>query len=145
MDIDPTSIDLVRDLAPTLISAVGAILSGLVGIGVFLLKTAWKTNDQRLATISQTLRALSEGIVKESDANHTDHRKLWDSIQGVRVDLEILRRQSEALKTSLMEVSGTTKSQQSTITDLIERLAIVSTELKAVFRYVDASKRATDF
>jgi len=144
MSLDPQLVTLIEAVGPSILAAFGFLLATASTIIGFLLKRAWEANDARLSQISKTLKALADGILEESKANHTDHRRVWEAVQGLRVELEISRRGMEVVKSSIGETNGAVKTQQTEISRLVEKLAVVSTELKAVFRFIDAPRRATD-
>lgn len=144
MTIDPQIIALTQALGPPLLAIVGTVLAVILSIMGGLARAAWKAHQGRMDAMATALRTLAEGVSKESAENHGDHKKVWEAVQGLRAELEMNRRSSENIRTGLVEVTGTVKGQQGIIVELIEKLSAVSGKLEAVFRFVDAPRRATD-
>lgn len=149
MTIDPQMLALLEVFGPIFFGSVATLLGVALSVVSALARVAWKTHLRRMEMMAQTLSLLAESITAEKAANQADHQRVWDTVQGIRAEIEFARRGAETLRGGLLEVTGNVKGQQTTIVELIEKLAGATAKLDAVFRFVDRyvetmPRRATD-
>lgn len=144
MTIDPEIVELLKLLGPPILTVVGVILSAIGTLAAWLLRMAWISHQKRMGDMARALSELTQAIAGDREANEKDHQKVWGAIQGLRAEIEMGRRGSENLRSGFIEINGMVKNQQGVIVTLIEKISAVTAKLEAVFRFVDAPKRATD-
>lgn len=69
---------------------------------------------------------------------------LHELCAALAIEVKLAAQKSESLHKDLGKTETRIDDQQKIIITLIERIAVVTTKLEAVFRYIDAPKRATD-
>lgn len=144
MTIDPQLLALIEAFGPPLLAIVGTVLTCVISTIGILARLAWRAHQARMSTMADALKKLAEGVIQDTTANHADHKKVWDAIQSLRAEFEMARRGTESARSNVIELSGTVKGHQSLIIELVEKLSKISGQLEAIFRFVDAPKRATD-
>lgn len=144
MTIDPQIFALLEALGPPLLAVVGTVLTCVISVVGLLARLAWRAHQLRMQSMAEALKKLAEGVVKDTQENHADHRKVWEAIQALRAESEMARRGTESARSNVIELAGTVKGHQGLIVELVEKLSKISGQLEAIFRFVDAPKRATD-
>lgn len=132
------------DLGPIILSILGAILTVAFAAFAAIAKAAWKVHNRRMATMSETIAHLARAVGKYEENNHKDHAKVWDSIMGLRAELQLSTQRSDHIKAGLLKLEGALAIQVSRVDTYVERMGRVDSKLDRIFEYIDAPKRATD-
>jgi len=135
---------IAKDYGPIFLSVVGTILLAVLsGIG-WMVGYIWKNEKKNIKTIADGFKSLAESFTVLEKQNISEHGKLWDIIQQQRAELGIHIRSNDHLKSTIMNLEGIVKSQQETLFKHVEKITRVDSKLEAIFRHLDAPKRATD-
>lgn len=132
------------DLGPTMLAIVGAVftsvMTGLAGVA----RIAWKLHTRRMSVMAETLKQLAEAVGAYEKSNHEEHRKVWDSMQGLRAELQLSTQRADHIKAGLHKLEGALGMQVTRVDTYVERMGRVDSKLDRLFAYIDAPKRATD-
>lgn len=140
----PEIYNVLRDFGPIILSVMGGILALFSSALVTIARYAWKSHQKRMELMATALRDLANGIKKTGDHSESEHKKIWDAVNGLRAEFHLGNQRTDHIKAGLLSVEGTIKNQQDTIMKYVERLVTVDSKLDAVFRIIDARARATD-
>jgi len=135
---------LAKDYGPAALSLVGSLALGAFGVASGVARWAWKKHNRRMAQVADVIRELAKSIEKSTAEHHNESANLWKSIHGLRADLQVTIQRIDPVSKDLSEVQGSIKTLNQTIMNYAERMAAVSGKLDAVFRFMDAPKRASD-
>ena len=134
----------VTELAPMILSVIGAMLGLIVSSFAALLRYGWKLHNKRMAMMTSALEQLAKAVGKYEETNHQDHSKLWDAILGLRAELQLSTQKSDHIKAGLHKLEGALGMQVSRVDTYVERMGRVDAKLDRIFSFIDAPKRATD-
>lgn len=144
------AIKLAIDLGPIILSIVGA-LSTVVLSGIALVaKFAWRLHNRRMDNMADVIKTLAEAVNKYETANHDEHKKMWETVQGLRAELHLSIQKLEYTRAGVHELKGTIAVQVQRVDTYIERMGNVDALMQAVLRFIDkidpnaVPKRATD-
>lgn len=144
MTIDEQTLDLLKTFGPYLLSAVGFVLTTFLAAFAGLVRHAWKVHLRRTKTIADALEKLAFAVSEAKDLTESEHRKIWDAVQGVRADLQLAAQNAEHLKSGLLKAEGRIDSQCERIDRFLAATTVLSSKIDAIFKVLDAPKRATD-
>lgn len=144
MTIDPQTMQLLEVFGPIVLAAVGTVLTGTFGVLVALGKYAWNRHQARMALMATALGDLAKAIKNHEDYASDEHKKIWDAVQGLRAELQLANRNTDNVKTGLLKLEGALENQRATIADYIKVSEKLGGKMEALFRFVDAPRRATD-
>lgn len=137
-------LNTVTELAPMILSVIGAMLGLIVSSFAALLRYGWKLHNKRMAMMTSALEQLAKAVGKYEETNHKDHSKLWDAILGLRAELQLSTQKSDHIKAGLHQLEGALGMQVSRVDTYVERMGRVDAKLDRIFSFIDAPKRATD-
>ena len=137
-------IQLVIELGPALLGIVGSVVAALLAVLGWLGQLVWKSHTRRMSQLTKCVGELSEALEKHE--RHTlDGLKTSEStVQGLRAELHLSAQKWDHIRVGLMGCEANIKSQENKITEHIRELAKIDSKLEAVFRFVDAPRRASD-
>lgn len=135
---------IVADFAPMVLTIVGSTLAVLISTASALMRMAWNAHKKRIQSLVCSIEALSEAVKNAEDQNEVELKKIWDGMQGLRAEVALASRNSDHLKSGLYKVEGALENHRVTLYQHIERLGKLDSKLDAVFRFIDAPRRATE-
>lgn len=144
MNLTDTFLKQLVDWGPIIASVVGSILTFLASIFAFVARWAWTKHCERMSLMEGAIARLTTEIASATDKQREEHVKIWDMAQQLRAEVHMAKNSTDHLKAGLLSVEGVIKHQQGNINEHIGVLAKLDAKLEAVFRFVDANKRATD-
>lgn len=144
MTIDPQTMQLLELFGPVVLAAIGAVLSVVFGGLAALARAAWRVHLRRMEAMASALADLAKAVKTHEDYATAEHKKLWDGVQGLRAELQLANRNTDNIKTGLLKLEGALDNQRATIQDYIKATEKISGKMEAIFRFVDAPRRATD-
>lgn len=128
---------LLEVFGPPILAAVGAVMSAVMGCAIWIAQKAWGVHTARLEAVGSRIVALEDAVADSGE-------KQRKAIQAMRAELELAKRGAEVLKAGMLSLEGATKAQQATINAYIESMGQMKGKLDAIFRFMDASPRASD-
>lgn len=144
MQIDPSVLDLIETFGPIVLAAVGTILTATLGFIAAVAKWAWRQHQRRMLAMAGALEELAKAVKAGQTEAHGEFQRVWNAVQGLRAELQLANKSNETLKAGLFKVEGALESHCATLYQHIERLGRLDSKLEAVFRFIDAPRRATD-
>lgn len=142
MEVD--ILQIAKDYGPAALSVVGSGVLAAFGAVLTAARWVWKKHTRRMSQMAEALKSLAVSIEKASTDHHDESANLWKAIHGLRADLQVTIQRIDPVSKDLSEVQGSIKTLNQTIMNYAERMAAVSGKLDAVFRFMDAPKRASD-
>lgn len=144
MNVDPALKDILETFGPILLAAIGAILTSVCGLMAATARFVWKAHTSRMELIAKALQDLAEAIAGQDEKMKTEHKKIWETVQSLRAELVLANRNTEYVSSGLLKMEGALENHRTTIYHHIEKLGKIDSKLDAVFRFLDAPRRATD-
>lgn len=144
MRLTPEEIELLKTLGPIALSTVGLLLSSLLGLLSFLARAAWRSHRKQMALMAKALEELAKSIKHAEDENKAEHAKVWQSIQGLRAELQLSTQRADHIKAGMLKLEGALDKQVDRVDSFLKLMGRIESKLDAVFRVIDAPKRATD-
>lgn len=149
MTIDPQTMQLLEIFGPIALAAVGTVLTAVFGAMIALGKYAWNRHQARMSMMASALGELAKGIQKHEEYASAEHKKIWETIQGLRAELQLANRNTDNVKVGLLKLEGALENQRATIQDYIKVSEKLGGKMEAIFRFVDkyvesVPRRATD-
>lgn len=138
------ALELAKQYGPTILSIVGALLMALFSGLAALVRWAWQSHRKQMEAMAADIKALARDVAAAKDENHDEHSKVWRSIQDLRAQLLVFNQCIEHVKVGLSSAEGSMKSHTFRLDGYIEKIGKIDSKLEAVFRWLDANKRATD-
>ena len=120
-----------------LISLIGTALTGLVS---YFMK---KNQQQRLLTI-KAIKEVANAVSALKEETRREHSSNDLTLSEIRSKVSQTDFVLSVLSSDLKRLEGRMSSQQDTIHSFTEKITIVTSEIKAIFRTIDAPKRASD-
>jgi uncharacterized protein YoxC len=142
MEID--LLQLSKDYGPAALSVVGSLVLAAFGLASTVARWAWKKHEKRMGQMAQAIQNLAKSLEASTKDHHNEHATLWKSVHGLRADLQATTQRIDPVAKELLEVQGSIKTLNQSIMNYAEKMAAVSGKLDAVFRFMDAPKRASD-
>lgn len=122
--------DIFVQFGPAIVAGFFSIVFTMI---FFLLKKVWINHDEKIDSMSKTISNLSQ-----------EYDKILIAIQNVRSEMRILYSHDDTIKQGMVRLEGVISSQQQMLYNHIEKISKVDSKLDALFRFIDAPKRATD-
>lgn len=144
MTVDPQLMELIETFGPIFLAAVGSVLSVVFGAFMWIGAYVWRQHKRRMELMARSLGDLAKGIKAADDANRDEHGKVWSAIQGLRAELQLANRNTEGVKAGLLKAEGALDNHRATLYEHIQQLVRMDSKFEAVFRFLDAPRRATD-
>lgn len=94
--------------------------------------------------MAEALTDLAKGLKEYRDEAEKEHGKLWNTLQGLRAELQLSNNNWNHTKDGLLKVEGALDAQVRRVDTYIEKMGVVSAMFEKVFKYIDAKERATD-
>lgn len=140
MTIDPQLVALLETLGPPLLAAVATLMTLLGSLAGLLARAAWRSHQRKMDSIVESVGALASDMKATKNEAHADHTRMRTEIGRLEVDLEKAAQSGKSIENKIFELSGTVKSQQGTIVDVISKLAVVTGKLDAVFSFAQGRR-----
>lgn len=173
MHIDPAVLEIASAYGPIVASIVGSILSVLLATILWLGRRTWLQYEEKLNNtanlvikltdaISSTKKVNDEDIRKMKDAvtletkditklicesrekNNKDHEEMWEFIQQLRGELAMHVRTNEMTSKAVNSLEGVLSVHHNDFKSLEKIANKLDGKVDAIFRFVDANRRATD-
>lgn len=144
MSLEPQTLQMIEVFGPYVLGAIGIILTTTFGAMSAVLRYAWKLHQKRMEMMAEALTTLAKALSGGEEKVEGEHRKIWESVQGLRAELQMANRNTDTIKTGLLKVEGALENHRTMLYQHIEKLGIVDGKLSKLFQFVDAPKRATD-
>lgn len=138
------AIEIAKEFGPLVLSAVGALLALLGSLAATIARSAWRSHRSQMSLMADALKKLAEAIADAEKENKGEHDKVRSTLQNLRAELQLSATKSEYLKAGMLSLEGALKSQVSRLDGYIEKLGQVHSKLDALFKFIDAPRRATD-
>lgn len=140
----PEVLTFLKEYGPAMASVVGTVLAALVGMIIWLGKVSWAQHEEKVDKALKLLEEMPGRHAHIEASAGAEHKKIWESMQGLRAELHLSSKGNEHIKAGLLNLEGVVKVQQETIHQHIVMLAKLDSKLDAVFRFMDAPRRASD-
>lgn len=142
--MSPDVLQFVKDYGPAFLGIVGSIIASLLGALGFLLRIAWRRHAKAMVAQAKSIEHLAEALQGNKESSRAEHGKIWEALQAFRAESHLTKNGLDYLKSGLLASEGAMKHQTSRIDAYIERMGQLDAKIEAVFRWLDANKRATD-
>lgn len=123
---------------------LSAVISTIGTVLVALLTWIFKKVQSDRTALIKSLNSLSVGLRSFKDETKKEYNVIALLMEELKGRLNLSSDRVETLRDELKKLEGRIENQQSAIISATEKMAILATEIKAVFRVIDAPKRATD-
>lgn len=159
-------LEILKSAAPAALSVIGTVVAALLAVIGWAMRSAWghykKQNALQAAEyrlqmgkMAKALHELAAAVAADRKTHGAEDARLRESIVGLRAELAIATnamrnevagvgmRVDNAIK-GLAGVEAICRLQQDKLEKVSEGLSLANGKLVAVFRFIDARKRATD-
>jgi len=137
-------LNFLKEYGPTILSAVGSILTAVFSVGLWMLQYGWKKHKRQMSLLSKSIDTLSETFSKLQDHTRVEHGAIKESLMVYRAEMHLLKQSIEPIKGGMLGLEGAINHQSQRVDRYIERMGAMEGKFDAVFRFIDAAKRATD-
>jgi chromosome segregation ATPase len=140
----PDLIQLAIELGPALLGIVGVVVGAIVTLIGWLGRLVWASHTKRMSQLTSCVTALTKALEAHQNETANQMKTAEMSIQGLRAELHLSAQKWDHIRVGLMTCEATIKSQENKITEHIRELVKIGSQLEAVFRFMDAPRRASD-
>lgn len=145
MVISPDTVEVIKTLTPVALGFIGVVFTVISGIVGAVGKQLWKLHERRMASVADCLGKLAKAVDDDQERLRGEHSRMWEAIQGLRAELQLSNKNSDTIKSGMLKLEGAIDNQRLTMYQHVERLGKIDSKLEAVFRFIDAPRRGTDF
>jgi hypothetical protein len=137
-------LQILQEFGPAFLSITASVLTGFLAVLGWLGQLVWKSHTRRMSQLTKCVGELSEALEKH-ERHTSDGLKVSEStVQGLRAELHLAAQKWDHIRAGLLSCETNIKSQENKITEHIRELAKIDSKLEAVFRFMDAPRRASD-
>jgi hypothetical protein len=137
-------VEIAKAVGPILLSIVGAVVMALLSAIGWGLRVMWRTHKRQMAQASQALKALADGAETDRKEREAQILSLKEGLMGVRAEVALTSRGTQDALARVLEMGGMIRLQQEALEKNNGLLERVNGKLEAMFRFIDAPRRATD-
>jgi chromosome segregation ATPase len=138
---DQEIVALIKEWAPTVLSAVATMFFGVLNAMAVYMWRQYKTKNKQLV---DAVKKMAEDLQSYREGSAADHQKIADQVKAQRAEMHLMKKDIEPVKAGLLQIEGVLKHQGQRLDDYVKTLGTVEGTLKAIFKFIDAPKRATD-
>lgn len=142
--MSPEALTAIQTFWPIAAAFVGGTASLIFSVMTFIARGAWKTHQSRMKAMADALSTFAKNVKAAEEAVEKEHRKIWESLQGMRAELQFSQKSSEDLRSGLLRLEGALENHRTTVYQHVERLGRIDSKLEAIFRFMDAPRRSSD-
>lgn len=118
METGDALVTLIVTYGPTIMSTIGTVMSIIIGLALWAVKTAWTLHSQKIDELSLSVRELARRMEEWEDDHRKERLKMWDALSALKRDLDDLKAETQHLEETLKEV-------QTEVLSSLERLSKV--------------------
>lgn len=123
-------VEMLKSIGPWFLSAVGALLA-------FVMQHVWNGFKAWQKDVGERTTKLEEKAREEEG-------KTSQALLGLRAELHLTKSDLRNAIAGMHNLEGGMKLQQGDLKDLISQISSLDGKFQAVFRFIEASPRATD-
>lgn len=135
---------LLEVFGPPVLAVVGAVCTLVFSALAGLLRWAWGKHQRRMGLMAEALTELAQAVRSQRESHEAEDQRLWDAVQGVRAEVALAARSSDSHRAGMLSLEGAIKAQTGTLNSYIERMGKMEGKFEAIFRFMDAPRRASD-
>ena len=113
----------------------------LIGWG---LRYMWKTHKRQMEKTAQALKVLAEAVDANEGIYGLQVAAIKESVMALRAEAAITSKTTQDALGRVLELGGVVRMQQAELKEANGLLQEVSGKMTAIFRFIDAPRRATD-
>lgn len=137
-------IQSVVAVGPALLGVVGVLLTGVFALLGWLGGRLWNAHIAKMDELVQSNQALKSYVEQHEKETERRFNLNERTIHHLQADLRLSGERMDNIRMSLVACETSIKGQTAEIKDYTKQIVIIDSKLTAVFREIDARRRATD-
>lgn len=137
-------VNLAIELGPALLGIVGLVVSAMLAVLGWLGQLVWKAHTRRFSNLTKCVTELTKALEAHEKLTTDGLKTAEMTVQGLRAELHLAAQKWDHIRVGLMGCEASIKSQENRIVEHIRELARIDSKLDAVFKFMDAPRRASD-